>query len=71
MVVSASSSTKFYVEPSVSFSIRAFLKNYPYILTMICLLVVVVVFGYAIQTFEAYAPLTAVRTPSESPSRTT
>ena len=53
MVGPVNPSTKFYVEPSVSFSIRAFLKNYPYVLTMICLIVVVVVFGYAIQTFEA------------------
>lgn len=43
---------RYYVEPSVSFSVRAFLKQHPYILTMVCLITIISVFGYAVQTFE-------------------
>lgn len=43
---------RYFVEPSVSFSIRAFLKQHPYILTMVCLVSIISVFGYAVQTFE-------------------
>lgn len=43
---------KYYVEPSINFSVKAFLKKHPYILTMVCLIAIISLFGYAIQTFE-------------------
>lgn len=49
---------KYYVEPSLSFAVRAFLKQHPYILTMVCLIAIISVFGYAVQTFEIGYPTT-------------
>lgn len=48
---------KYYVEPSVSFSVKAFLKAHPYILTMVCMVSIISVFGYTIQTFEIGYPV--------------
>ena len=40
--------------PSVSFSIRAMLKNNPYILTYLIYFIFVLIYGFAIQLFEEY-----------------
>ena len=45
----------YYVDATIGFSIRAFLKNNPYALALMCLIVVIGVCGYGIQTFEAPA----------------
>lgn len=47
---------KYYVEPSVAFSIKAFLKRDPYILTIVCMVAIIAVFGYIVQTFEVGYP---------------
>lgn len=47
---------KYYVEPSVAFAVKAFLKKHPYVLTMVCLVSIISVFGYAVQTFEISYP---------------
>ena len=50
----------YYVDSTIGFSIRAFLKNNPYALALMCLIVVIAVCGYGIQTFEAPATLGTV-----------